>query len=98
LDLVCGAELVGQDAPLACPVKVNLLLEMFSFYVVRCEIKYFICRQKFHSVESEATKGTEVLKDRLGSIKGKVQEALEEASRSDIAKKAGKPCILMVCE
>lgn len=47
-------------------------------------------RQKFHSVESEATKGTEVLKDKLGSIKGKVQEALEEASRSDIAKKAGQ--------
>jgi import inner membrane translocase subunit TIM44 len=53
-------------------------------------LNYLICRQKFHSVESEATKGTEVLKDKLGSIKGKVQEALEEASRSDIAKKAGE--------
>jgi hypothetical protein len=30
-----------------------------------------------------------VFKDKLGSIKGKVQEALEEASKSDIAKKAG---------
>lgn len=47
-------------------------------------------RQKFHSVESEASKGTEVFRDKLGSIKGKVQEALEEASKSDIAKKAGQ--------
>ncbi|XP_069699311.1 mitochondrial import inner membrane translocase subunit TIM44 [Periplaneta americana] len=47
-------------------------------------------RQKFQSVESEASKGTEVLKDKLGTIKGKVQEALEEASKSDIAKKAGQ--------
>ena len=46
-------------------------------------------RQKFHSVESEASKGTEVFRDKLGSIKGKVQGALEEASKSDIAKKAG---------
>ena len=49
------------------------------------------CRQKFQSVESEASKGTEVLKDKLGSLKDKVQEALEEASKSDIAKKAGMP-------
>jgi import inner membrane translocase subunit TIM44 len=64
-------------------------------YIVR--LNYLICRQKFHSVESEATKGTEVLKDKLGSIKGKVQEALEEASRSDIAKKAGE-CRLKVSQ
>ncbi|KAJ9581455.1 hypothetical protein L9F63_023387 [Diploptera punctata] len=47
-------------------------------------------RQKFQSVESEASKGTEVLKDKFGTIKEKVQEALEEASKSDIAKKAGQ--------
>lgn len=47
-------------------------------------------RQKFQSVESEASKGTEVLKDKFGTIREKVQEALEEASKSDIAKKAGQ--------
>ena len=52
---------------------------------------YFISvyRQKFQSVESEASKGSEVLKDKFGTIKEKVQEALEEASKSEIAKKAG---------
>ncbi|XP_021928898.1 mitochondrial import inner membrane translocase subunit TIM44 isoform X3 [Zootermopsis nevadensis] len=49
-----------------------------------------IMQQKFQSVESEASRGSEVLKDTLGSLKGKVQEALEEASKSDIAKKAGQ--------
>lgn len=80
----------AEHALVAGPVKVILLVGMFSVCGAHCHIKYFLCRQKFHSVESEATKGTEVLKDKLGSIKGKVQEALEEAGRSDIAKKAGK--------
>jgi len=46
-------------------------------------------RTKFQAVESEASKGSEVLKDKLDSIKEKVQEAIEEAGKSDIAKKAG---------
>ncbi|XP_067011956.1 mitochondrial import inner membrane translocase subunit TIM44 isoform X2 [Anabrus simplex] len=47
-------------------------------------------RQKYHTVESEASRSTEALKETLGTIRGKVQEALEEASKSDIAKKAGQ--------
>ncbi|CAH0776094.1 unnamed protein product [Bemisia tabaci] len=46
-------------------------------------------RQKYQSVESEASRSSEVFKDKLGSIKGKVSEVFEEASKSDIAKKAG---------
>lgn len=47
-------------------------------------------RKKFHAVESEASKGSEVLKETLEGIKGKVEHVLEEASKSEIAKKAGK--------
>lgn len=47
-------------------------------------------RQKFQSVEMEASKGSEVLKEKLTSIKGRVQDVIEEASKTDIAKKAGK--------
>ncbi|CAL7941702.1 unnamed protein product [Xylocopa violacea] len=47
-------------------------------------------RQKFQTVESEATKGSEVLKEKLGSLKGKVQEVLEEASKTELGKKAGQ--------
>lgn len=31
-------------------------------------------RQKFHAVESEATKGSEALKEKLESLKGKVNK------------------------
>lgn len=47
-------------------------------------------RQKFEAVEKEASKSGEVLKDSLSSIKDKVQGVLDEASKSEIAKKAGK--------
>ncbi|CAH2243622.1 jg23549 [Pararge aegeria aegeria] len=47
-------------------------------------------RKKFHAVESEASKGSEVLKETYEGIKGKVGHVLEEASKSEIAKKAGK--------
>lgn len=46
-------------------------------------------RQKFQAVESEASKSSEVFKEKFEGIKGKVSEALEEAGKSDIAKKAG---------
>lgn len=46
-------------------------------------------RKKFQTVESEASKGGEVLKERLEGIKGKMQEVMDEAGKSDIAKKAG---------
>ncbi|XP_076290971.1 mitochondrial import inner membrane translocase subunit TIM44 isoform X2 [Lasioglossum baleicum] len=47
-------------------------------------------RQKFQAVESEATKGSEALKEKLDSLKGKVQEVLEEASKTELGKKAGQ--------
>lgn len=47
-------------------------------------------RKKFHAVESEASKSSEVLKETLEGIKGRVGHVLEEASKTDIVKKAGK--------
>lgn len=47
-------------------------------------------RSKFNAVESEAFKSSSVLKERIDGIKGKVQDVLDEAGKSDIAKKAGK--------
>ncbi|GJQ65396.1 hypothetical protein Trydic_g7506 [Trypoxylus dichotomus] len=47
-------------------------------------------RQKFESVEREASKGGEVFKERITSIKAKMHEVIEEAGKSDIAKKAGQ--------
>lgn len=47
-------------------------------------------RQKFQSVEMEASKGSEVLKGKLTSIRGRMQDVIEEASKTDIARKAGK--------
>lgn len=47
-------------------------------------------RQKFESVEKEASKSSEVFKESLSTIKEKVQGVIDEASKSDIAKKAGK--------
>ncbi|XP_033189712.1 mitochondrial import inner membrane translocase subunit TIM44 isoform X2 [Bombus vancouverensis nearcticus] len=47
-------------------------------------------RQKFQAVESEAAKGSEALKEKLESLKGKVQEVLEEASKTELGKKAGQ--------
>ncbi|XP_059480540.1 mitochondrial import inner membrane translocase subunit TIM44 [Neocloeon triangulifer] len=47
-------------------------------------------RQKFQTVESEANKGSEVLKERFGSFKDKFEDVLEEAGKTDIAKKAGQ--------
>lgn len=56
----------------------------------------FFFRQKYQTVESEASKSSEVLKEKFGTIKGKVQEALDEASKTDIAKKAGKLIIYIL--
>lgn len=47
-------------------------------------------RQKFQAVESEASKSSEVIKEKLDSLKEKVQEVIEEASKSEIGKKAGQ--------
>lgn len=47
-------------------------------------------RKKFNLVESEASKGSEVLKEQLESIKGRVSSAIDEAAKSDIGKKAGQ--------
>lgn len=47
-------------------------------------------RTKFRAVESEAFKGSEVLKGKLDTIKGRVSGAIEEASKTELAKKAGE--------
>ncbi|XP_060532293.1 mitochondrial import inner membrane translocase subunit TIM44 isoform X2 [Cylas formicarius] len=47
-------------------------------------------RQKFESVEKEASKGSEVFKEHLSSIKEKVQGVIDEAGKTELAKKAGK--------
>ncbi|XP_066603898.1 mitochondrial import inner membrane translocase subunit TIM44 [Prorops nasuta] len=47
-------------------------------------------RRKFKTVESEANKSSEVLKEKLDTLKEKVHEVIEEASKSDLGKKAGK--------
>lgn len=47
-------------------------------------------RQKFNTVEAEASKGSEVLKERLGKFQEKMHDVLEEAGKTDIAKKASQ--------
>ncbi|XP_076670504.1 mitochondrial import inner membrane translocase subunit TIM44 isoform X2 [Andrena cerasifolii] len=47
-------------------------------------------RQKFQAVESEASKGSEVIKEKLDTLKEKVQEVLEEASKTELGKRAGQ--------
>lgn len=47
-------------------------------------------RQKFNTVESEASKSSEVLKENLDKIRGKVSEVLDDAAKTDIVRKAGK--------
>lgn len=47
-------------------------------------------RQKFYSVESEASKSSEVFKEKLDSVKEKFGDVFEEVGKTDIAKKASK--------
>ena len=47
-------------------------------------------RQKFESVEKEASKGSEVFKEKISTIKEKVQGVIDEAGKTEIVKKAGK--------
>ncbi|XP_011255310.1 mitochondrial import inner membrane translocase subunit TIM44 isoform X1 [Camponotus floridanus] len=47
-------------------------------------------RQKFHAVESEASKGSEAIKEKLDTLKEKVQEVIEEASKTELGKRAGQ--------
>ncbi|KAJ8668827.1 hypothetical protein QAD02_000086 [Eretmocerus hayati] len=47
-------------------------------------------RKKFQSVESEASKSSEILKERIEGLRGKVHEVLEEASKTELGKKAGQ--------
>lgn len=47
-------------------------------------------RKKFHAVESEASKGSEMFRETFEGIKGKMGHVLEEAGKTEIAKKAGK--------
>lgn len=47
-------------------------------------------RKKFESVEKEASKSSDVVKEKLSTIKEKVQGAIDEAGKTEIVKKAGK--------
>jgi mitochondrial import inner membrane translocase subunit TIM44 len=47
-------------------------------------------RQKFYSVESEASKSSEIIKEKLDSVKGKLGDVMDEVGKTDIAKKASK--------
>ncbi|XP_058124444.1 mitochondrial import inner membrane translocase subunit TIM44-like [Anopheles ziemanni] len=47
-------------------------------------------RQKFNTVESEANKGSEALRENLGKIRGRVSDALDEVAKTDLARKAGQ--------
>lgn len=47
-------------------------------------------RQKFQTVEKEASEGSKAFKEKFSNIKEKFQGVIDEASKSDIAKKAGK--------
>ncbi|XP_017874482.1 PREDICTED: mitochondrial import inner membrane translocase subunit TIM44 isoform X2 [Drosophila arizonae] len=47
-------------------------------------------RQKFNMVESEAQKSSNILKEQLGAIKEKVGDVLDDASKSDLAKKVSE--------
>lgn len=47
-------------------------------------------RQKFNTVESEASKSSEVLKEKLGSVKERFGDVMEEVGKTDLAKKASK--------
>jgi len=47
-------------------------------------------RQKFNTVESEASKGGDALREQLESIKDRVQGAIDEAGKTEFAKKAGE--------
>ncbi|XP_015110564.1 mitochondrial import inner membrane translocase subunit TIM44 [Diachasma alloeum] len=47
-------------------------------------------RQKFQSVESEASKSSELLKGKLEGLKEKVQEVIDEAGKTELGRKAGQ--------
>ncbi|XP_052866338.1 mitochondrial import inner membrane translocase subunit TIM44-like [Anopheles cruzii] len=47
-------------------------------------------RKKFNTVESEASKGGEALKENLDKLRGRVTEAFDEASRTELGRKAGQ--------
>ncbi|XP_044010291.1 mitochondrial import inner membrane translocase subunit TIM44-like [Aphidius gifuensis] len=45
-------------------------------------------RQKFHTVESETSKSSDVLKEKLDTLKEKVQGVIDEAGKTELGKKA----------
>ncbi|XP_044749022.1 mitochondrial import inner membrane translocase subunit TIM44 [Coccinella septempunctata] len=47
-------------------------------------------RQKFDTVEKEASKGGEIFKGRMNFLKTKVKDIMDEATKTELAKKAGK--------
>lgn len=47
-------------------------------------------RQKFNIVESEAQKSSNILREQLGTIKGMVSEALDDASKTEFARRVSE--------
>ncbi|XP_022207675.2 mitochondrial import inner membrane translocase subunit TIM44 [Nilaparvata lugens] len=47
-------------------------------------------REKYQTVESEASRSSEVIKEKFGTIREKVTNVIEEAGKTEIAKKAGQ--------
>lgn len=47
-------------------------------------------RKKFNQVESEASKGGEIFKEQFETIKGRVSSVIDDASNSELGKKAGQ--------
>ncbi|XP_058055633.1 mitochondrial import inner membrane translocase subunit TIM44-like [Anopheles bellator] len=47
-------------------------------------------RKKFRTVESEASRGRVALKENLAALRGRLMEAVDEASRTKVAHKAGQ--------
>lgn len=47
-------------------------------------------REKFQAVESEASKGSDILKGKVNVLKEKVHEALSDAQNTEFVKKAGQ--------
>lgn len=47
-------------------------------------------RKKFNQVESEASKGSEIFKEQFETIKGRVSNVIDDASKSELGKKAGQ--------
>lgn len=81
---------VVSFSPLKAYLLWYILWEHLTVYTIGNVSTLQAARKKFHAVESEASKSSEILKDTLEGIKDKMEHVLEEAGKSEIAKKAGQ--------